>query len=170
MIKSILSSNQFTVTLLGVLSALAAFFSPILLILIVITAVVILDWVTAVAKAIKDYSKKKETKVLFKGMSRLKRTWYKYKVVSSSKVRRTFFKLVFYLLFTMAIFASEIAIFGQSIFAVNVCAGVLIFVELVSISENLDHFTGTTTFSKIIKKVRKYFEKKAEDLIKTPDE
>ena len=169
MIRTVLGSNQAIVSVLGVLSTIAAFFSPILLILIVITGVVLLDWVTVVAKSIKDYSNKEENKRVLKEMSRFKRTWVKRKIISSNKIRRTFFKWAFYILFTMAIYAAEMAIFEQTIFAVNTCAGVLIFVELVSVSENLDHFTGTTTFSKIIKKVRKFFEKKAEDIIKQPE-
>lgn len=147
----------------GLAGALLAFFAPIALILHVTIAVILLDCVTAIFKAIK-IAKEQD---ICKDLSPWKKFICKLKVIKSNKLRRTALKLFFYVMTIMLVYAAEIALFGISVYITNFAAFIIIFSELISIAENCDKSLGTTLFTKLITQVRKMFEasvtKKIED-------
>lgn len=134
------------------LSGILTFFSPISLIIHTIIIAVIVDCLTAI---IRDFKNHPEIKGLLK-----------MKLIRSNKLRKTILKLIFYTLFTMIIYLSEMAIFEQCLKITNFVGFLIIFSELVSIAENLDLITESNKFTAIITKVRKLFEDKINNKIK----
>ena len=149
------------INILGSLLAILSFFSPIALILYTIIFVILLDCFTAIIKAIKE----KFDNELCKNYSWFKKIICKLRIIKSSKLRRTILKMFFYLLFIMAVYGAEIAIFGMSVFITNFAAFLIIFAELMSVCENMDKSLGTTLFTNLVKTVRKQFENKITDKI-----
>lgn len=153
--------NHLYSTFLFIGSAFLSFFAPISLIIHVITFVILLDCFTAIMKTWKQY----------KPVS--KNWFYKlieyFRVVRSRKLKKTVLKFFLYLLFIMAIYAAEIAIFNQCLYITNFAAFVIIFSELVSVAENLDILLVTNKFTTLIKRIRKIFEKKIIDQISSDE-
>ena len=149
------------INILGSLLALLSFFAPIALILYIIIFVILLDCFTAIIKAIEE----KFDNELCKNYSWFKKIICKLRIIKSSKLRRTILKMFFYLLFVMAVYGAEIAIFGVSVYITNFAAFLIIFAELVSICENMDKSLGTTLFTGVIQTIRKQFENKITDKI-----
>jgi hypothetical protein len=137
-------------------SALLSFFSPIAMIVHVIMFVVALDCLTAIIKAWKQFKPRQV------GWHRLIE---RFTVIKSRGLKKTTLKFFLYVLFVMAVYGTEIACFGCSLYITNFAAFLIIFSELVSIAENLDIIMVTNKFTGIIKRLRKLFENKLVDRI-----
>jgi len=135
---------------------LLAFFAPITLIVHIIVFVVVLDCFTAIIKQWVGYNYK------HKGFRRCFERW---SIIRSRGLKRTVLKLILYVLFIMAIYGAEIAVFNSSVYITNFVAFLIIFTELVSIAENIDLTFKTTKFTALIRRVRKLFEDKLLDRI-----
>lgn len=140
----------------AVCSALLSFFSPIAMIVHVIMFVIALDCLTAIIKAWKEFKPKQV------GWRRLVE---RFTVIKSRGLKKTTLKFFLYVLFTMAVFGTEMACFGRSFYITNFAAFLIIFSELVSVAENLDIIMVTNKFTGIIKRLRKLFENKLVDRI-----
>lgn len=137
-------------------SALLSFFSPIAMIVHVIMFVIVLDCLTAIIKAWKEFKPKQVGwRMLIE----------RFTVIKSRGLKKTTLKFFLYVLFIMAVYGTEIACFGRSFYITNFAAFLIIFSELVSVAENLDIIMVTNKFTGIIKKLRKLFENKLVDKI-----
>lgn len=149
--------EQFNSSFLGIFSAILAFFSPISIIVHALIFIILLDCITAIFKAWKDYKP-------------ISSNWFRkfleyITVIKSRKLKKTVLKFFFYILFIMAIYLAEIAIFARCLYITNFAAFILIFSELISVAENLDILLVTNKFTSLIKRIRKMFENKIIDKI-----
>lgn len=143
--------NEVRIYGVAFIGGLVAFFSPILLMLYVIMASVLLDWITAIIQSMEAY-KVDETKPY--------KLWQRRKAIRSRGLRKTALKLILYVLFIGLIYSTEIAIFNTSVYITNFTAFVIVFSELISIAENLDKLMNTHKFTFLIVRIRKLFEKR----------
>ncbi|NCD07538.1 MAG: hypothetical protein EOL97_15630 [Spirochaetia bacterium] len=144
-------NEKWTVGLTAVGSSLIAFFSPVFILVYIMIALVLFDFITKVSAIIK-----KE-----KGKS-LRQKCYKIK---SYLAKFTPIKALFYSIFILLVYAIEIGVFGQSVYIANIFALMFYMVELYSIAENLDFCFGSNIFVTAIKKVRKLFENRVANVI-----
>lgn len=147
----------------AVCSALLAFFSPIARIVHVIMFVIVLDCLTAIIKAWKEFKPKQV------GWRMLIERFTVNKCRGLKKTTLKFFlyalKFFLYVLFIMAVYGTEIACFGRSFYITNFAAFLIILPELVSVAGNLDIIMVTNKFTGIIKKLGKLIENKLVDKI-----
>ena len=144
-------NDKLAVGLTGVGAAIIAFFSPIMLLVYIMIALVLFDFITKVSAIIKKA----------KGLP-LKQKLYKIK---SYLAKFTPIKALFYSIFIFLVYGIEIAVFGQSMYITNAFALMFYMVELYSIAENLDFCFGSNIFVTAIKKIRKIFENKVASVI-----
>jgi hypothetical protein len=133
------------------LSGFVAFFSNILLLIYVMIALVIFDFITKIMAILRNTKDKTIKQKLYK--------------IKSYLAKFTPLKAFFYSLFIMLIYAMEIAIFKKSIYITNLLALLFYMTEIYSIAENLDFCFGNNIFVSSIKKIRKIFESKVTKVI-----
>ena len=144
-------NEKWAVGLTAVGSSLIAFFSPVFILVYIMIALVLFDFITKVSAIVK-----KE-----KGKS-LKQKCYKIK---SYLAKFTPIKALFYSIFIFLVYGIEMAVFGKSVYITNAFALMFYMVELYSIAENLDFCFGQNIFVNAVKKVRKLFENKVASVI-----
>lgn len=144
-------SEKWAVGLAGVGSTLIAFFSPVLLLVYIMIALVTFDFITKISAILKKA----------KGSS-LKQKCYKIK---SYLAKFTPIKALFYSIFILLVYLIEVGVFGQSVYIANAFALMFYMVELYSIAENLDFCFGQNVFVNAVKKIRKLFESKVASVI-----
>lgn len=141
--------------ILGLLTGGLSFFAPIEGMVYLMTALVCFDTITAIIRTIKAKNIKG-----FRNNARL---------IQSAKLRRSGLKLVFYIIFLMLIYATELVIIGKSFYIHNLLAFIFAFTEIKSIAENVDICLGTDMFTSSVKRIRKIFEDKTAKMMSTED-
>jgi len=140
----------------GLIVLLLVFFEPIKIIFIVTTFLILLNLVTSIIKNIKLY---KQLEMKTKGW--FGRAMKKFQIMVGNAATRWFL----YIMFIAAIYSFEIAIFGTSIWMVNIGAGFLLLLELSHTAKNMDIITNESIFTKIISKIDSIFSKKIKEKI-----
>ena len=138
--------EKFWTILIGTVVSGIGFFSPVIGMVYLMIALVLFDTITAIIRDIKN-------KHISGFLNNLK-------LIKSAKLRRSGLKLVFYVIFLLLIYATEITIFTQSFYITNVLCFIFAFTEIKSIAENIDICLSTDMFTTAVKKIRKLFENK----------
>lgn len=84
----------------------------------------------------------------------------KWKSIKSSKLKTTVNKLILYCLLIILLFVVEKSIIGNdSRYLAKLGASIIFWVELKSVTENMDVILGTNIFTSIYKKAKELFSK-----------
>ena len=147
MFSTILNSIWFQIGAL-----ILSFFSPILPIFYILTALVLFDLITAIIRSWKQIQdckdKNGEEKITL---------LEKAKAIKSHKLRKTVFKLFTYNLFIALIYSLDY-VFGGVLRLAHISLCFISLSEIYSICENLDIINDNNVFSKILKAIRKPIE------------